>query len=415
MKIEKLTLSNFRNIKRSTFHPSPTLNFLIGQNGQGKTSFLEALSFLSSLRSFREAKAVHAIQWGEQKSEISCSLISHSTIVGDWKTECKIVFQSLDEERSKVSKAAFINEKAFRSSVHYLSERSKHSEMGFHAVVFNPSDHDLVRGDSLSRRNYLNRVIAAEDIEYLKILQKYQRVLDQRNALLKSMERPLQSLLQGFGESLTHLGALIAFKRLQWLEKLFIPLNQILQKIAPGELSLRLIYRSNWVPEIKNLSFNNNNLYSVHFTGQGGLGSLELLEQSFRAKLISLEAAELRAGHTLVGPHRDDWTFFLGEQILKGHGSQGEIRSALLALKLAELELFRSETGHRPVFLLDDFSSELDRNRRLFLLKFLTETDLQTFVTMTEEVSSLGKKYWISDGEIEEGKYDNRTKAIGME
>ena len=112
-------------------------------------------------------------------------------------------------------------------------------------------------------------------------------------------------------------------------------------------LATALVYLSNWVPQINDLSFNNSTLSGVHFTGHGQLPSLELLEQAFWKRLSDLETAEWRTGHSLVGPHRDDWTFFLGSQILKGHGSQGEVRSALLALKLAEIELFRNETGHR--------------------------------------------------------------------
>jgi len=148
------------------------------------------------------------------------------------------------------------------------------------------------------------------------------------------------------------------------------------------------------------LVFNNNNLSSLHFTGHGHLPSLNLLERFFWNKLNLLEAAELRSGHSLVGPHRDDWAFYLGSQALRGHGSQGEVRSALLALKLCEIDLFRIETGHRPLFLLDDFSSELDRERRAFLLRFLSESDLQTFVTTTEDPAFLGKKFRVSRGSL---------------
>src|SRR6185369_10604610 len=107
------------------------------------------------------------------------------------------------------------------------------------------------------------------------------------------------------------------------------------------------------------------------FTGQLPSPSLELLQKSFWAKVSAVEAAERKQRCSLVGAHRDDWAFVFGGHPLKGHGSQGEVRSALLALKLSEIELFRNETGHRPLFLLDDFSSELDRERRLFLLGFL--------------------------------------------
>jgi DNA replication and repair protein RecF len=175
---------------------------------------------------------------------------------------------------------------------------------------------------------------------------------------------------------------------------------------------LKLAYLSHWVSEIENLSYHSSNLRSVHFTGQVRLPSLELLEQHYLAKVAALSESEKRAGFSLVGPHRDDWTFLIGGHVLKGHGSQGEIRSALLALKLCELALFQKETGHKPIFLLDDFSSELDQQRRHYLLKFLMETDLQTFVTTTEDSSFVGKRYWVSNGVIEEGTNDDRARTV---
>ena len=114
--------------------------------------------------------------------------------------------------------------------------------------------------------------------------------------------------------------------------------------------------------------------------------------------------------HSLVGPHRDDWAFFLGSQALKGHGSQGEVRSALLALKLCEIDPFRNETGHRPLFLLDDFSSELDQERRAFLLRYLTETDLQVFVTTTEAATFAGKRFWVVNGRFGNGSRWQQTR-----
>ena len=112
-----------------------------------------------------------------------------------------------------------------------------------------------------------------------------------------------------------------------------------------------------------------------------------------------------------MGPHRDDWVLFLEGQNLKVQGSQGEVRSALLALKLAEIDYFRRRTGHRPLLLLDDFSSELDRERRRFLLDFLESTDLQVFVTTTEETALVGSRYWMSKGKI----FHDRPTAIENE
>jgi DNA replication and repair protein RecF len=374
VKVEKLILRNFRNVEDTTLEPDPRLNFLLGSNGQGKTSFLEALGFLATLRSFRGSKAHEVIQWGTQATDVLCRLASDAeTPEQSWKTDLKLSFVQADPSQQKASKVAFINGKAYKSSTSYLSQRFGNFELGFHAVVFNPADHDLVRGEPAIRRSYLDRTVAAEDVHYLKALSKYQRLLEQRNAVLKSEMPVSRDVIFGFTEPLAQVAALLTLKRLEWLERLSADLNNVVHQIAPHQPDLRLNYLSNWVPPIEGLCIPNNDLGSVHFSGQGPLPSLEILEQAFWKKLSMLEAAEWRAGHTLVGPHRDDWSFFLGNQVLKGHGSQGEVRSALLALKLCEIALFRKTTGHRPLFLLDDFSSELDRERRSFLLKFLSE------------------------------------------
>lgn len=417
MKVERLSIKNFRNIQEASFEPDPGVNFLVGANGQGKTSFLEALGFLSTLRSFRESKTAQVIRWGASQGEVHCNLAADS-----WRTELKVQFQWADAEKQKATKVAFVNQKPFRSSTQYLSQRFGSYELGFHSIIFNPSDHDLVRGDPAIRRSYLDRVLAAENVQYLRILQKYQRTLQQRNALLKTQPRSSHDVFLGFTESLCHYGTQITRMRLQWVQRLVAILQPTLQEIAPLQPPLNFVYLSSFLPSASpsphttplegKLSMNNSNLNSVHFSGQGDLPSLELLEQSFWTRLSMLKEAEWKTGHTLVGPHRDDWAFFLGDQPLKGHGSQGEVRSALLALKLSEIVLFQNETGHRPLFLLDDFSSELDRERRLFLLRFLMETGLQTFVTTTEDSSLIGKKYWVSNGAVKEGKHDDRTKAV---
>jgi DNA replication and repair protein RecF len=400
VKVSELTLRNFRNIRECKFLPDPHLNFLVGDNGQGKTSFLEALGFLATLRSFRGSKPHEVMSWGENASEILCKLApeNQKTNPDGWSTDLKMVFTA--QEAGKASKTAFINGKPYKSSTSYLSQRFGSYELGFHAVVFNPSDHDLVRGEPAIRRTYLDRVIAAENVHFLKATAKYHRVVSQRNAVLKTPGSSARDLLSGFTEQMGSLAAQITYKRLEWVLKLEDRLNNVVHQIAPHQPFLRLVYSSNWIPHIDNLVINNGSLGPVHFTGHGHLPSLELLEQFFWNKLGFLEAAEWRSGHSLVGPHRDDWAFYLGEQALKGHGSQGEVRSALLALKLCEIDLFRIETGHRPLFLLDDFSSELDRERRTFLLKHLAESDLQTFVTTTEDTSLYGKKFKVSQGSL---------------
>jgi DNA replication and repair protein RecF len=402
MKVARLSLRGFRNLIDCEFRPDPRLNFLVGDNGQGKTSILEALSYLATLRSFRGAKNDEVIGWGLNEAQVSMTLTDQGEVGADaerpWETELKVAFV---REGDRAAKIAFINGKPFRSSTAYLSQRFGNFELGFHTIVFNPSDHDLVRGEPALRRAYLDRVLAAEDLEYLKNLQKYQRTLEQRNALLRSEQPPVREVVAGFTEPLVSAGSRLVEARLRWLRSVNPQLGDVMRQIAPRQPSLSAFYTSKWVSKIDGFARQNEELNNLHFAGQAPLPSLELLEQTFRTQLALHESAELRAGTTLIGPHRDDWAFALGDQPLKGHGSQGEVRSALLALKLSEISLFRERTGHRPLLLLDDFSSELDRERRSFLLRFLIETDLQVFITTTEDSSYVGKRYRVHGGQVE--------------
>jgi DNA replication and repair protein RecF len=392
MKISEVRLKNFRNVESLAFNPHEGLNFLIGENGQGKTSILEGMGFLSTLRSFRGAKGDEVIRHGESWAEAACWVD-----IPQGKNELKISFA---ERNGRVSKTAFIDGKPIRSSTQYLSARFGQFEIGFHSIVFNPSDHDLVRGEPALRRAYLDRTIAAEDSAYLQLLSRYQKALEQRNALLKGEVRPSPALLSGFTETLIETGAQIARFRVEWLSRLQKELDPRLKKIVPGALPLRAFYVSNWVTKNEGISISSGRFDPSQFALQTPLPSLEFFQAEFRGALEAQGDSEWRAGLTLVGPHRDDLALFYGQKPLRGHGSQGETRSALITLKLCEIDLFRNKTGHRPVLLLDDFSSELDRGRREFLLRYLSETDLQVFVTSTEAPPFDGRIFVVSDGSV---------------
>lgn len=393
MKIREIRLRNFRNIESLSFSPAERLNFLIGENGQGKTSILEALSYLSTLRSFRGAKSDEMIRYGETWAEAACSVR-----IPQGQNDFKITFV---EKEGRTSKTAFIDGKPLRSSTQYLSSRFGQIQIGFHSIVFNPSDHDLIRGEPAIRRAYLDRTLSAEDPEYLKTLSRYQKTLEQRNALLKNERRPSPEYLSGFTETLVECGAVIARSRLEWLEKLRKILDLTLRKIVPQALPLRAFYLSAWIKKNKGISIPSVDFDPSQFPLQTPLPSLEFFQAEFREALEAQRDAEWRAGLTLVGPHRDDLALFYGNQPLRGHGSQGETRSALITLKLCEIDLFRQKTGHLPILLLDDFSSELDRSRREFLLRYLSETDLQVFVTSTEEPSFTGTVFRVKNGTLE--------------
>jgi DNA replication and repair protein RecF len=396
LRITQIKLTNIRNFSELVWHPGKKLNFLVGENGQGKTSVLEAIHFISDLRSFRNAKAEEIQQWRKSFSEIEVEIADQ-----DWKTVLRIVFEKSESIPPRVQKTVSINGKILRSSTEYLKARTRSYGMGFHTIAFNPSDHELIRGEPALRRAYLNQSMSAWSASYIDLLKDYQRALEQRNKTLKDWDfRPSHELLESFTEQCIDKGSEIVWMRLKYLHELAPLLRRYISHVAPLQPDISICYYSGFLVDS-----------NVHFTGQQGVLSLETIKTEFTQKIIQLGPQERRSKTTLVGPHRDDWGMFLGPEPLKGFGSQGETRSALLALKLSESELYMTETGMKPVFVLDDFSSELDKNRRLLLLNYLRTAETQVFVTTTEESlfatagesqSRLGKTVRVSQGKLME-------------
>jgi DNA replication and repair protein RecF len=398
MLVERLQLDRFRNLSRVEIHPDAGLNFFLGSNGQGKTSILEAIGVLGSLRSFRDARPADWIQQGQLHSELHASIIpsqQHSS----WRCELSVTLTRQSEEGS-VRKVVQINQKTIRSSAHYLKLKFGNAEMGLHSISFNPNDHDLVRGEPSERRTYLDRVLAAENSEYFDKLLKYHSVLDQRNRLLKDGGRRFYSLLPEFTEPLIELGSDLTLARLQWVTQHTEQVAEIARKIAPCQSRIGLIYTLKWLEKNQGFYSENSDLSVVHFAGHTPLPSLQELNAWMRAQFARVSQDEQRLGSTLVGPHRDDWSVEFNGKSLRGRGSQGEVRTALLALKLTEIESFRQATGHRPILLLDDFSSELDLERRQYLMSFLESTDLQVFISSTDSVGLPGRKFLAEGGSV---------------
>jgi DNA replication and repair protein RecF len=229
---------------------------------------------------------------------------------------------------------------------------------------------------------------------------RYKKTLEQRNRVLKEGNSRFHSVLSDFTEALLDSGSRMIHARLAWLQDRSAAVPRLAAHIAPKQPPIGLKYHFRWKAPESTLPSENGDLTQIHFAGHTPLPSLEDLYRSMKASLRSLEHQEWRLGSSLVGPHRDDWFMEMDRNPLRTHGSQGEIRTALLALKLAEIESFRRVTGHRPILLLDDFSSELDLDRRRFLMDFLQTTDLQVFISSTESVGLPGKKFSVVSGVV---------------
>jgi DNA replication and repair protein RecF len=367
LKIKKLQIRNIRNIEEINISCSEGIHFIHGQNGQGKTTILEAIYILSNLRSFRDSDLAAALQYNEHAGQIRGLF----EIDPETHAELKI---DLIQNPQRFEKRAYVNHKLSKSAADYYGVKLQHSPIQFHAINLNPTSTDLIRGEPALRRNYFNQVISSQNQSYMNTLKRYQKIVDQKNALLKDEEKRDDELLKILNEGLIQEGAKILFERYRYLSKLVNPVQQFLTNIAPLQHRVILGYKSR---------------KTLYFTGHFEPQSIKILEEILHQELMNLNQQERVRKTCLVGPHRDDFIFAVEttNANLVDVGSQGEIRSFLLALKLAELEEFKHETGVQPVLLIDDFSSELDSHRRGYLLNYLKNSDLQIFVTSTDDLT----------------------------
>ena len=371
MKINTLQIRNIRNIEEIVLHCEAGIHFIHGLNGQGKTTILESIYILSNLRSFRDSDLASALKYREQAGQIKGAF----EIDPGTHAELKV---DLIQSPQRFEKRAYVNHKLSKSAVDYYGVKLQHSPVQFHAINLNPTSTDLIRGEPALRRNYFNQVISSQNPRYMNTLKRYQKIVDQKNALLKDEERWDLSLLNILNEGLVHEGAQVLFERLLYLSKMVNPVSDFLSNIAPKQHRVILGYKSR---------------KPRYFTGQFELQSIKILEEILHQELIEFGPQERARRSSVVGPHRDDFIFTVETPGAESNadlidvGSQGEIRSFLLALKLAELEEFKNETGVQPVLLIDDFSSELDSNRRGFLLNYLKNSGLQIFVTSTDDLT----------------------------
>lgn len=339
MRLCSVTVTGFRNIRSVHIEPGERFNLLHGLNGQGKTNLLEAIYLLGSPRSFRTSRLPELVRHGERQAQI----------VGTVESGC--IEHALRLTIEAAGRKVEIDGKA----VYKASEL--HGKLN--SVVFSPDDTGMVRMGPEPRRRYLDRAVYMGDIGYLHCWHSYQRVLKQRNHLLKSSER---AGLDIWTEKLAETGAEVIERRLRFVAVLDEKLQKYYATIAGGSETSRLSYQPN------------------------GVQSTE--RQDIREELLELfkrqQRSDERYGTTTSGPHRDDLTFMLDDRPLKAFGSQGQQKSFVLALKMAEMDNLHNTFGDAPLLLLDDMSSELDACRNHNLMEFLLKRDIQVFITTTE-------------------------------
>jgi DNA replication and repair protein RecF len=335
MRLKSLHASNFRNLESVQIDTDARFVVFHGPNAQGKTNLLEAIYGLATLKSFRARRNTELVRWGTDRAEVR-GQVDDGTLTRDFRLQ-------VDSK----GRRGEVDGKPPQQLARYFE--------GIRAVLFRPEDTEIVREGPEVRRRFIDRAAFTASATFLELAMSFRRLLSQKAALLR--QPPVDPIsLAVFDEQLSYAGARLVERRLRIVEELRLPFTELHGRIS-GHGTARLKYRTQLDPERLQESY------------------LELLERS--------RADEIRRGMNLVGPQRDDLVLKLDDRPSRSYASQGQTRSIVLALKLAEL-LAARERGARPIFLLDDLSSELDRFRTGRLVELLEELELQVVVTTTD-------------------------------
>src|SRR5690554_5624618 len=370
MYLEKLLLKNYRNIREVFLEFDKNLNIFTGLNGQGKTNLIKSIYLMGTGSSHRTSIDRELIEWQKEKTLIQLLLNRREQ---NLKLSLK-----LDESGKSIE----INNNPI--------ERVSELIGTLNVVLFSPEDLNLVKGGPSYRRKFLDIEISQVSSYYFYLLNKYKHILKQRNKLLKEIRqtRGDKKLLGIWDEKLAETGSRIINKRREVVEKLKLLARLSHRQITAGNEELNIYYET---------SLKNNDK----------IMDTELI---FMKNLVNNREEEIIKGYTVTGPHRDDLILKGNNIDLRKYGSQGQQRTAALALKMAELEFMKSETGEYPVLLLDDVFSELDKNRRSTLLgliagkiqSFITTTDINDIHDLEEFKSKEYSLFEVNEGKIRE-------------
>ena len=352
MYIEKIKLQNFRNYEQLELSLNKDINIIYGNNAQGKTNILEAI-FLSSFgKSFRTNKEKEMIRFNEQRCLV------------------EIFYQKKDRDR-KVKIEISTKKQISLNGV----KLKKLSELlgNINIVIFTPDDINILKDGPASRRRFLDMMIGQLRPNYVYNLNMYLKTIEQRNNYLRQIreENKPEEMLEIWDENLAEYGEKIYIYRNEFIKKLLNKINNIHKNITDAKEEIRIEYLSNC---------DNKENY------------LKLLKERRKLDIIK--------GYTTKGIHRDDFVIYINDKEVSTYGSQGQNRTAVLSLKLSELQVVYDEIGEYPILLLDDFMSELDEVRRKNFLNNIKNT--QVILTGTDKIELSDVEY--SSFNVKEGK-----------
>ncbi|MCX4628814.1 MULTISPECIES: DNA replication/repair protein RecF [unclassified Streptomyces] len=379
MHVSHLSLADFRSYARAEVPLDPGVTAFVGPNGQGKTNLVEAIGYLATLGSHRVSSDAPLVRMGADRAVIRAA-VTHGA-------------------RQQLVELELNPGRANRARINRSSQVRPRDVLGIvRTVLFAPEDLALVKGDPGERRRFLDELVTARSPRMAAVRSDYERVLKQRNTLLKSAAMARRhggrsmdlSTLDVWDQHLARAGAELLAQRLDLIATLLPLADKAYEQLAPGGGPLGLAYKSSAAGE------------PGETVDSGTARTREALYEVLMAALAEVRKQEIERGVTLVGPHRDDVLLRLGDLPAKGYASHGESWSYALALRLASYELLRSE-GAEPVLILDDVFAELDARRRERLAELVAPGE-QVLVTaaVDDDVPGVlaGTRFGVSGGEV---------------
>lgn len=359
MKINSIQIENFRNIEKLNLS-FDNINIIYGENAQGKTNLIEAVYLFTGSKSFRGVRDKELITFNRQFSRL------------------KIDF----ENKNRHQNAEIFIENKRTATINGVEKKSA-SVLGeeLKAVIFSPVHLSMIKDGPSLRRKFVDNALCQLRFNYRNVLKEYNRALTQRNMLLKDISKnsSLSDMLYIWDRNLASIGAKIIYQRGKYVETLLPYAKDIFDGLSNGKESIDLFF---------NGSFDYNNL------------TVKEIEQNLISAFEKNRTNDLLNKITTVGPHRDDLEILINQKSARSFGSQGQQRSCVLALKLAEASLLKKMTDDEPLALLDDVMSELDLSRQDYILNHIK--DWQVFITCCDANTILrlkdGKTFHISNG-----------------
>ena len=407
MYLKHLSLTNFRNFTRLDINLPRRVVVLTGHNAQGKTSVLEAIYFLAAFTSFQTHTDRQLVNFHAAREPLAVTRLvaEYSRGKSNHRMEARLILEPSGVNGQRLRKEILLDG----------VKRSVSDVIGqFNAVIFVPQMSQIVEGAPDDRRRYLNLALAQTVPAYARALSDYHQALSQRNALLKALgERGGNSdQLSVWDEPLARLGAQIILWRIQAVHEIERLAARIHQELTRGAEILRIAYEPAYDPLPKP-----NGQKELKLDTVVDRSTLELkeIETGFRERLTQLRGEEIARGVTTIGPHRDELRFLANNVDLGDYGSRGQVRTTLLAIKLAEVQWMKERTGEWPVILLDEVMAELDLQRRADLLKFIGESEQVLFTTtdlnmFTPEFGDAAEIWDVHDGTMQVRKRSSHDR-----